>query len=523
MPAVLPERATLPDDIDGLKDLVLETMRRAQVAAQDAASVIERLQLQLTVLRRQVFGVRSEQCPGQGDLFAGKVDLPVPPASRERITYERQRRGRPALPADLPRERIEYELDAAERAAFARVEPIGEEVSQTLEYTPARLVVIEHARVKYRCEHANGSSTIRTASAWPSPLPRSNAGPGLLAHILVAKYADGLPLARQERQFSRHGLRLSRQTLCDWVMAACELLGCLRGALHQHILGAPVVFGDDTTVRLKAEEVKGKTVTARLWGYVSAGSVRDGEGQWADYPKAALYEFTRDRGGAHPTRFLARYRGYLQADDYAGYHGLFRSKRVYHAACWVHARRAFHDLAKAAPTPGLAHEALNWIGQIYRIEREIRGRPPDERARQRQKQTRPLLGRFRRWLQGIEPDLLPKGPMAVAVRYVLSNWRALLRFTRVGMLEADTNVVERCMRPVAVGRKAWLFVGSDRGGQAAATALSLIESCKLNGIEPYAYLKDVLARIGGHRQDRLAELLPFNWTPLGSPAAPGVT
>ncbi len=510
----------MPDDVEGLKDLVLETLRRASVAAQDASNHIERLELQLVVLRRAVFGVRSERIPGQGDLFDQMVALPVPPPARQRITYERNRCGRPALPADLPRVRIEYELDEVERSQFASVQPIGEEVSQTLEFTPARLMVIEHARLKYRCQGADGSSTIRTATAYPSPIAKSNAGPGLLAHVLVSKYADGLPLARQERMFARHGCRLSRQTLCDWVLAACELLGVLRAPLHEHILGAPVVFGDDTTIRLLTDEVKGKSVTARLWAYVSAGSQRDAQGDWVNYPKAALYEFTRDRGGEHPSRFLARYRGYLQADDYAGYHALFRSKRVYHAACWTHARRGFFDIARTASTPGLAHDALAWIGKLYQIEREIRGRPPDERAVERRRRTRPLLGQFHQWLSGIEPDLLPQGPMARAVRYVLSNWRALMRFTRVGILEADTNLVERCMRPVAVGRKAYLFVGAPRGGDAAATVLSLIETCKLNAIEPYAYLKDVLARIGSHRKDRLAELLPFNWKPL-APALPG--
>ena len=510
----LPDRATLPDDVEGLKDLVLETMRRAQVAVRDASSMIERLELQLVMLRRAVFGVRSERIAGQSDLFDEKVALPVSPPAVQRVTYERHRRGRPALPADLPRVRVQYELDAAERSQFHRVQPIGEEVSQTLEFTPARLVVIEHVRLKYRCQSADGSSTIRTATAYPSPIAKSNAGPGLLAHVLVSKYGDGLPLARQERMFARHGCRLSRQTLCDWVMAACELLGALREPLHQHILQAPVVFGDDTTIRLLSDEVKGKSVTARLWAYVSAGSRRNAQGGWVDYPKAALYEFTRDRGGDHPSRFLAGYRGYLQADDYAGYHALFRSKRVYHAACWVHARRGFFDIAKSSPAPGLAHEALAWIGKLYEIEREIRGRPPDQRAGERRRRSRPLLNQFRKWLTGIEPDLLPQGPMARAVRYVLSNWQALRRFTRVGMLEADTNLVERCMRPVAVGRKAFLFVGAPRGGLAAATVLSLIESCKLNGIDPYGYLKDVLARLGSHRQDRLAELLPFNWKPL---------
>jgi transposase len=516
MPAALPDRSLLPDDVEALKDLLIETAQRARIAAQDARSAIERLELQLVTLRRTVFGIRSERVTGQADLFEQKVALPLPAQNNITVSYERRRRagGRPALPADLPRVRIEYELSQAERAQFARVQPIGEETSETLEFTPARLVVLEHARLKYRCEDADGTSTIRTATAHPSPLARSNAGPGLLAHVIVSKYGDGLPLARQERMFARHGALLSRKTLCDWVLAACELLGRLRAPLHQHILGAPVVFSDDTTLKLRTEQARGRSVTARLWAYVSAGSQREDAGAWVDYPRAVLYEFTEDRRGEHPRRFLARYRGYLQADDYAGYHGLFRSGRVYHAACWAHARRGFFDIARRDATPGLAQQALDWIGGIYRIEREIRGRPPDERRRERQERTRPLLARFRRWLTGIEPDLLPRGPMAIAVRYVLSNWRALLRFTRVGMLEADSNLVERCMRPVAVGRKAWLFAGSKRGGEAAATALSLIESCKLNGIEPYAYLRDVLARIGGHRTDRLAELLPFCWTPL---------
>jgi len=394
------------------------------------------------------------------------------------------------------------------------VQPIGAQISETLEFTPARLTVIEHARLKYRCEQADGTSTIRTASAEPSPLVKSNAGPGLLAHVLVSKYADGLPLARQERMFARHGVALSRKTLCDWVMRACELLGVLRAPLHKHLLGAPVVFGDDTTIKLIVAAVRGKTVTARLWAYISAGANRNHDGGWVAYPKAALYEFTTDRRGEHPSNFLARYRGYLQADDYAGYHALYRSRRVLHVACWTHARRGFFEIDRAAKTPGLARQALAWISKLYEIERDIRDHPPDQKRSVRQARTRPLLRQFRHWLSGIEPELLPRGPMAKAVRYVLSNWRALMRFTRVGILAADTNLVERAMRPVAVGRKAWLYAGSGRGGHAAATAFSLIETCKLNGVDPYAYLKDVLARIRGHRTDRLAELLPFNWRPL---------
>ena len=300
------------------------------------------------------------------------------------------------------------------------------------------------------------------------------------------------------------------------MLRACELLGALRAPLHAHILGAPVIFGDDTTLRLIVQEMARKTVTARLWAYISAGETRDAHGAWVAYPKAALYEFTTDRGGEHPRRFLARYRGYLQADDYGGYHALYRSRRVLHAACWAHARRGFIEIDRGAKTPGLARQALAWITKLYEIEREIREHPPDLKRSVRRARTRPLLHEFRRWLMGVEPELLPQGPMAKAVRYVLSNWRALVRFTSHGILAPDSNLVERGMRPIAVARKNWLYAGAERGGHAAATAFSLIETCKLNGINPYEYLKDVLARIGGHRSDRLAELLPFNWRPLGT-------
>ena len=504
---------SLPNDIELLKELVCEVMRRANTAAADARHSIERLELQLVALRRTVFGIRSERLAGQADLFVDTQSLPVPPEHKQRVSYWRRRTGRPQLPADLPRSRIEYDLSCAEKAQFAHVTPIGEQVSQTLEFTPAKLTVIEHARLKYRCERTDGTRTICTASAYPSPLAKSNAGPGLLAHVLVSKYADGMPLARQERMFARHGLRLSRQTLCDWVLRACELLGSLSAPLRAHVLGAPVIFADDTTLPMVSDALRGKTVTARLWAYLSAGHSRDEHGAWQPYAKAVCYEFTQNRAGEHPRRFLAGYRGYLQADDYAGYHALYRSRRVLHAACWAHARRGFFEIDRSAHTPGLARQALAWIGKLYEIEREVRELPPDRKAAERHQRSRPLLIDFKRWLLGIEPDLLPQGAMAKAVRYVLSNWRALVRFSRTGILAIDSNLVERGMRPIAVGRKAWLYAGAPRGGHAAATAFSLIETCKLNGVEPYAYLKDVLARIGSHRCDRLAQLLPFNWRP----------
>ena len=493
------DRAALPEDAEALKDLVVDLSARLDTLLQQVAA-----------MRRAMFGPRAERLEGQAELFAETEALPVPPEARERITYERQRAGRPALPKDLPRTRIEYELGTDERAQFARVTPIGEEVCETLEYQPARLTVIEHVRLKYRCEDAAGAATIRTATAEPSPLPKSNAGASLLAQVLVAKYADHLPLNRQERIFARHGARIARQTLCDWALASTELLGRLMVPLREHVLAAPVIFSDDTTLQL-AEPGRGKTVTARLWAYLAGGQRQDNDGAWPCVAPAAFYEFTRSRAGEHPQRLLGNWRGFLQADDYSGYAALFRGGNITHAACWMHARRRFYEIDRAQKTPGLAREALRFIGEIYRIESAIRDKPPDKRCELRRAETAPVLADFRRWLEGHRPKLLPEGPLAKAMSYTLSNWRALTVFVDHGILEVDNGSAERAMRPVAVSRKNWLFAGAERGGEAAAVAFSLIETARLNGIEPYAYLTDVLARINGQRLDRLAELLPFNW------------
>ena len=498
----------LPRDVEALLGVIADLHSQY-------STVLESLHEQLMKLRRMHFGVSSERLSGQAELFDEKLSLPVPPEERETITYERARaKGRPKLPADLPRRRIDYDLSEEEKSEFERLTRIGEEVSETLDFTPAKLSVIEHVRAKYRCER-DGESTIRVAAAEPSPIAKSNASAGLLAHVLVSKYADHLPLNRQERIFKRHGLELSRATLCDWALMSTELFERLLELLKQHVLRSPVIFGDDTTLDLILGG-RGAVCTARLWAYLSAGHVRDPQGQWQAYPRAAYFEFTETREGIHPTRFLEGYRGYLQADDYAGYHATFRSGRVLHVACWAHARRAFFEIAKTQKPPGLAAQALRFIAALYEIERRAKDHPPDTRLAMRQAETVPLLSEFRRWLEGHYPTLLPRGPLGRAIAYVLSNWQALTRFTENGILAPDSNLVERAIRPIANGRKAWLFTASPRGGRAAAAAFSLIETCKLNAVEPYAYLKDVLGRINSQRLDRLHELLPFNWKPLGA-------
>lgn len=513
------DRANLPDDVETLKELLVQAGAAFQALRQQANAQMVSLAAQLAEFKRKVFGPRGEALGMlQPELWHEVVQIPVPPEAFEEVKGHRRRRnGRPAIDARLPRQRIEHDLSDEDKAGFKRVVRIGEEISETLEYTPAKLEVLQHVRMKYRCEDETGRSTIRTAFAQTSPLARSNAGPGLLAHVMVSKYADHNPLARIERILARHDARVARQTLCDWTLGAAELLMPLMPVLRRYVLGSAVIFTDDTTLALKAERghSRGRTITARLWVYLAGGWLPDPEQRWRRVAPAALYDFTIDRSGGHARRMLGVWRGFLQADDFAGYAQSWRDGMT-HAACLVHARRRFAKIVKDAPKgspPGLAHEALKFFAEIYRIESEIRDADPDRRFEVRQLQTKPVMEDLHDWLAGHAPTVLPKSPLGEAFGYALSNWAALNTFVEHGILEADNNVSERAMKPVALSRKNWLFAGSERGGHAAAVAFSLIETCKLNGIEPYAYLRDVLQRINGHRQDRLEELLPMNWRP----------
>jgi len=505
------EIADLPRDVDALIAIILEQRRQY-------SAVLESLRQQLAKLKQITFGSRSERLSlsGQALLFSGSLPIPVPKeevaAATHVAAHERKRRpGRPALPADLPRVRQDYDLTDEQKAGFDRLVRIGEVVCSTLDVIPQKVFVIDHVRAKYRAAK-DGRISIVVADAQPSPLAKSNASAGTLAHVLVSTYADGLPLTRQERIFARHGITLSKQTLCDWKLGSAEKLALLMPVLKQHVLGAPVLFADDTILKL-LEKGRPTARTARLWTYVSDGARQDAEGRWRHYPRAAYFEFTTTREAIHPSRFLKKYYGFLQADDYSGYHATFRTGRVQHCLCWAHVRRRYVDIAREPGASPLAAEALQFIGRIYWIESRLKYAPPDERRAVRQAETVPLLVHFRAWLDAHYPSLLPRSALGQAFAYTLSNWAALLRFTDDGILAPDSNLVERSIRPVAVGRKAWLFAASERGGQAAAVVFSLIESCKLVGVEPYAYLRDVLQRIDQHRVDRLTELLPFNWKP----------
>ena len=496
--------ADLPDDVTAVAAIALAQNR----IARELWEQLEILKHQIAQFVRARFGVSSEQLPGQAELFADIVALPVPPTPAETTVSSHVRRGRPALPKDLPRERIEYDLTDLEKAEFDRLERIGEEVSETLDYTPAKLTVIEHVRFKYACRK-DGESTIRTAFAQPSPLPKSNASAGLLAQIGVATFVDHMPLNRQEVVYKRKGIVLPRATLCEWKLSTAELLEVLRPALKQHILAAPRVHSDDTTMPLQ-EAGRGSTRTARLWGYLGAGQ-RQENGLWVDHPPAVLFEFTSSREAVHPLTFLADYAGYLQADAYSGYAALYRTGRIVEVGCWAHCRRRFFEIAKLQKAPGLAAAVLAWIGRLYAIETSIKQMMPDQKYEVRQAQAVPILNDLRRWLDGHVPQLLPQSPLAQAFGYTLRNWDALARYTENGVLLPDNNAMERAIRPIAVGRANYLFAGSVRGGRAAAIMYSLLGTAKLNGLNLYDWLKNTLTRLPSHPSNRVAELLPLTW------------
>ena len=508
MPALAAVQCDYPADVEVLRALLLD---RDGVIANLSAQ-LESLKQQFLNLRRLHFGATSEKFCAQAELFTEKVELPLPPQpGKLDVPAHQRRKGRAPLPEDLPRERRDYDLSEAEKAEFDSVSRIGEEISSSIEYTPARVIVLEHARAKYACIK-DGESTIRTAHAEPSPLPKSNAGASLLAQILTATYVDHLPLNRQQTGFKRHGVDLHRSTLCEYKLGAGELLAVLRAPLIAHVLAAPRLHSDDTTLPL-LEKGRGTTKTARLWGYLGAGSRQAPDGAWVEHPPAVVFEFTESREALHPSRFLRDYRGYLQVDAYSGYEAIFKTGRVIEVGCLAHSRRRFFEIAKTQKPPGLAAEAIAWFAKLYEIESRIKGEAPDQKLRVRQAESVPLLSDFKRWLDGHYRTLLPQGPLGQAFGYAIRQWQALTRYTENGILMPDNNLLERQMRPIAMGRKAYLFAASERGGEVAAMMYSLVATCKLNQIEPFAYLKDVLGRIRSHRVDRLSELLPFNWSP----------
>ena len=540
-------RDDLPDDIDALKRALLaERDRAARVAAElavaqarasDDQALIAHQQLQIAKLTRALYGQHAERSVRLVDQMelafeelessATEDELAAERAAAKTtnvVAFTRKRPARQPFPEHLPRERVvEPGPQTCQCCGGTRLRKLGEDITETLEVIPRQWKVIQHVREKLTCRDCE---KISQAPAPFHVIARGWAGPSLLAMILFEKYGQHQPLNRQAERYAREGVPLSLSTLADQVGACCAVLSPLIGRIEAHVFAAERLHGDDTTVPVLA---KGKTDLARCWVYV-----RDDRPFGGRAPPAAMFFYSRDRSGEHPVRHLADYAGILQADAYGGYNKLYEADRrpgpITEAGCWVHARRPFFVLADIAAnarrkaqgkTAGvispLALEAVRRIDGLFEIERSINGDNAERRRAVRQELSAPLVADLERWLREQRPKLSRGNDLAKAMDYVLKRWPAFTRFLGDGRVCLSNNAAERALRGIALGRKSWLFAGSDRGGQRAAAMYSLIVTAKMNDIDPQAWLADVLARIAEHPARDIDELLPWNWQPRSAP------
>jgi len=540
-------RQDLPEEIDALRAALLaERTRAAQVAAElavarakasDDAAVIAHQRLQIEKLTRQLYGQHSERTVRLIDQMELGFEELESSASEDEIAAERaaakttnvvaftrKRPARQPFPEHLPRERVvEPGPTTCQCCGSARLRKLGEDITETLEVIPRQWKVIQHVREKFTCRDCE---RISQAPAPFHVIARGWAGPSLLAMILFEKYGQHQPLNRQAERYAREGVPLSLSTLADQVGACCAVLAPLLRRVESYVFAAERLHGDDTTVPVLAT---GKTDTGRCWVYV-----RDDRPFGGQDPPAAMFYYSRDRGGEHPARHLAGYAGILQADAYGGYNKLYQADRkpgpIIEAGCWVHARRPFFVLADVAANARrraqgktasvispLAVEAVRRIDALFDIERAINGQSAERRRAVRQEASAPLVADLERWLREERPKLSRGNDLAKAMDYVLKRWPAFTRFLDDGRICLSNNAAERALRGIALGRKSWLFAGSDRGGERAAVLYSLIVTAKMNGIDPQAWLADVLARIAEHPARDIDQLLPWNWQPRSAP------
>jgi transposase len=477
------------DSIIGLLRAQLELLRHRQHGA--SSEKIDRQIEQFELMLEEIEASRAE-----GEARSGKLPLPELDGASEKpkrkplpdglLTEERVY----AAPCNCPTCGGMSFLKAADR------------VVQVMEHVPASVKIVRHVEKRMICRDCD---TTVSGDMPTLPIERGKPGPGLLAHIMVAKFDDHIPLYRLSEMFDRLGIDISRSVMADWVGRVSVLLAPLILLIRDHIAAVDRIHTDDTPVDV-LDPGRGKTKTGRVWVYVF-----DGSGYQAPTPGAIAYYYSPDRKGAHPADHLAHFSGVMHADGYGGYKKLY-GNQIIEAACMAHVRRKFHDVIKLKPSP-IATEALTRIGVLYDIEDRIRGMPADERRILRQQHAKSILTDLKVWIEATLSTLPQKQKLAEAMRYALSRWAALSVYVDDGRVEIDNNIAERAMRPLGIGRKNWLFAGSDKGGERIANILTVIETVKMHGHNPEVYLTDVLTRIQDYPTDCLKELLPWNWTP----------
>lgn len=509
----------LPEDAAALRQIVLQLLQTVA----DKDRLLERVQHQLQQLLRQRYGPRRErvdenqlflyaaqmvaasQAPAAASATADSAAEANPTAAAT-TKAKRSGHGRKPLPASLERKRVVFDLEESKRQCphcETAMHKIGEDVSERLEFVPASLQVIEEVRPKYACSKGCG---VVAANKPAMPIEKGLPGPGLLAQVAVSKYGDHLPLNRMETIFQRHGVELSRQTMCDWMGACAELVSPLWERMKQVVLTSKVVQTDDTPVPVLDRE-RTRTRTGRIWTYI--GDQR--------HPYI-VYDYTGNRNREGPDEFLKDYNGYLQADAFPGYDAIYKDPRraILEVCCWAHARRKFYE----AQSSDLCRTTvvLAYIGLLYQVEREARDDKLNagERFALRQAKSCPILDDLKAYLVAEQLTVLPKSPLGEAINYTISNWRALERYCDDGDLEIDNNGAERSLRPIVVGRNNWMFYGSDQGGRTGAVLSTLIASSKRLRVEPFTYLRDLFTRISSHPHNRLDELLPDRWQAVPS-------
>jgi transposase len=494
---------TLPDDPETLKAMILELLAQLRASRRHE----EQLENKVSELLAKLFGRKSEKIdPNQLSLIdwesLGMAPVPVPeppPVLSPEPTRRRKGHGRRRPPRELPRRRIVHEIPEAERlcpCCGAPKEVLREETSQQYDYQPASFFINEHVRLIYACQKGCQEAPV-IAPKPPQPIDKGLPGPGLLAQVVISKYCDHLPLHRQEGIYRRQGVELSRSTMCDWVGEVAGLVAPVIDYLKLDLLRSEIIGTDDTTVPVLAPGQK-TTATGRLWVYVGD----------EEHP-VVLFDYTQTRERAGPAAFLDGYRGYLQADAYSGYDGIYAGDEVQEVACWMHARRYFFKASQADPAQPCV--ALALIQQLYQVEKICKDFSPERRHALRQEQAVPILDRLEQWMKDQEAVTPPKSLLGDALRYSRNQWQALRRYTENGRLPIDNGRSERALRQVALGRKNWLFAGSDEGGHRAAALYSILETCKRNRIEPFAYLRDLLAQIPTCPTERIAEITPLAW------------